>query len=84
MPPKAKKQRTVADENRTFNDEWKVDFFFSLRETDNLPMCVICGNTVSVLKKLNLERHYSTHHKMQFDKRIFQIMIVEKLSMKGD
>lgn len=43
-----------------FNKDWEEELFFKLvREKC---VCLICGSTVAVSKRHNVERHYSTNH----------------------
>ena len=44
----AKKQK-VTEENRMFNVSWELDFVFTL--SNDKPVCLICQNSISVLKK---------------------------------
>ena len=44
-----------------FNDGWEEDFFFTFFK--NKCLCLICGTTVAVLKRHNVERHFKTCHK---------------------
>lgn len=53
-------QRLVDRENRRFNPEWTVNFFF--HEVQGKPICLICNNSVAVNKAANLKRHYTRSH----------------------
>lgn len=66
MPPPAK-IRKVDSENRQFLNDWKLQFFFILRESDKIPLCLICQDTVALCKSGNLKRHYDTKHKSGFE-----------------
>jgi len=57
---KEAKKRKITEENRTFHATWEMDFAFTV--TNGHPMCLICQNTISVLKKVNLQRHHTTLH----------------------
>src|SRR5271163_3834820 len=46
---------------RMFKDEWKEAYLFSIGE-EGKPICLVCGFCVSVTKKSNISRHYSTKH----------------------
>lgn len=48
------------NECRVFNEKWTEDYFFV--EVMGKPVCLVCGESLAVLKKANLERHYSTKH----------------------
>lgn len=56
--PEKRKKRTY---NYNFNDEWEEKYFFI--NFKNKCVCLICGSTVSVGKKSNIERHFTTVHK---------------------
>ena len=43
------KKRKVTEENRMFNASWELDFVFTL--SNDKPVCLICQNSISVLKK---------------------------------
>lgn len=57
-PPTRK--RKIGSENRSFNPNWQVYYFI---ERGGRPMCVICLETVSVMKEHNVKRHFETRHK---------------------
>ncbi|XP_054767064.2 SCAN domain-containing protein 3-like [Lytechinus pictus] len=64
-PPKKLKTDT-----RRFHDEWKIDFFFILPDGQNMkPTCLICGGTIAVIKRYDIQRHYNTKHKDTFEKK---------------
>ena len=48
---------------RTFLDEWRLAYFFCMRQKDRCPVCIICHKTVTECKKYNLERHFNTNHR---------------------
>lgn len=54
------KKRKVDQENRVFNQEWTEQFLFICNEKK--PLCLICQESISVVKKSNLKRHYETNH----------------------
>lgn len=54
------KKRKVNNERRVFLETWTEDYFFV--EVMGKPLCLVCGESLAVLKKANLERHYSTKH----------------------
>ncbi|XP_069476392.1 general transcription factor II-I repeat domain-containing protein 2-like [Ambystoma mexicanum] len=56
--PPLKKSRTYS---YTFMDEWEVQYFFT--RFKGKAICLICQASVSVGKKCNLERHFTTVHK---------------------
>ena len=55
------KKRKVGDENTSFNEKWKLDYFFTLGK--DKAVCLSCSDSVSVLKEYNIERHYETNYK---------------------
>lgn len=54
------KKRKVDAECRSFQKKWTNDYFFV--EVESKPVCLVCGVALAVMKKSNLERHYSTKH----------------------
>ncbi|XP_074045122.1 LYR motif-containing protein 9 isoform X1 [Macrotis lagotis] len=54
------KKRKVDAEGRSFQEKWTNDYFFV--EVKGKPVCLVCGNALAVMKKANLERHYSSKH----------------------
>lgn len=54
------KKRKVDAENRMFNDEWTLSYFFI--EHFERSVCLICQETVAVKKVSNIKRHYETRH----------------------
>ena len=54
------KKRKVDSECRVFQEKWTDDYFFV--EVRGRPVCLVCGESLAVMKKTNLERHYSTKH----------------------
>lgn len=57
------KRRKVDDECRVFKEEWGFKYFFVQSLSKNgKAICVICNDTVAVMKEYNLRRHYETQH----------------------
>ena len=54
------KKRKVDAECRVFQEKWTNDFFFV--EVKGKPVCLVCGEALAVMKKANVERHYSSKH----------------------
>lgn len=54
------KKRKVDSECRVFNKEWTTKYFFT--EVRSKAVCLICQETVAVLKEYNISRHFSTKH----------------------
>jgi len=61
--PLPKNARTVSDENRRFNTEWELDFFFI--EKEGRCCCLLCNKIITVMKRSNLERHYRLLHSLK-------------------
>nr|XP_054593491.1 SCAN domain-containing protein 3-like [Nothobranchius furzeri] len=59
----ASKKRKVDSENRAFNPEWTESFLFVLPTGGTKPVCLICSETVALIKSGNVKRHYETKHK---------------------
>ncbi len=57
------KKRKVDSENRAFNPEWTDSFMFILPTGSTKPVCLICSETVALIKSGNVKRHYETKHK---------------------
>lgn len=53
-------KRRVDCENRQFKEEWTECYAFILPPTSARPMCLICQETVALVKSGNLKRHYET------------------------
>jgi len=59
-----RKKRKVEAENRQFLAEWTDLYCFTLpNRVGALPVCLICQQTVAIIKSSNLKRHYETKHK---------------------
>lgn len=54
------RKRKVDDECRSFKDEWTPKYFFILFK--DKPLCLICNETIAVIKEFNLQRHFKTKH----------------------
>uniref|UniRef100_A0A3Q1CR85 HAT C-terminal dimerisation domain-containing protein n=1 Tax=Amphiprion ocellaris TaxID=80972 RepID=A0A3Q1CR85_AMPOC len=53
-------KRKIDTENRRFNPAWTDIFVFTLPERLNAkPLCLICHESLSVIKEYNLRRHYT-------------------------
>uniref|UniRef100_A0A9J8DFF8 SPIN-DOC-like zinc-finger domain-containing protein n=1 Tax=Cyprinus carpio carpio TaxID=630221 RepID=A0A9J8DFF8_CYPCA len=57
------KKRKVDSENRAFNQEWTDSYMFILPTGSSKPVCLICSETVAIIKSGNVKRHYETKHK---------------------
>lgn len=59
------KKRKIADECRVFQEKWTELYCFV--NIKNKPVCLICNETVSVMKEYNLKRHYDAKHASKMD-----------------
>lgn len=59
------KKRKVDSECRVFNIKWTSDYLFV--ESNNMLVCLVCSQSVSVKKEFNVRRHYQTQHAAKFD-----------------
>ena len=58
------KKRKLADEGRVFNEEWLKNYF--MLEKNGKPLCLVCKQTIAVMKEYNVKQHYETLPKMQY------------------
>lgn len=59
-----KKKRKVESENRQFQLEWTDLYCFTTpNRVGAVPVCLICTQTVAIVKSSNIKRHYETKHK---------------------
>jgi len=58
------KKRKLQEENRSFNDEWLLDYFVTPNTTlkGAGSICLICKESISVNKEYNVKRHYESKH----------------------
>lgn len=56
------KKRKVDTENRAFKEEWTDAYLFVLSKDGTKPVCLICSETVALVKSGNVKRHYETKH----------------------
>ena len=54
------RKRKVDSECRAFNDRWIRGHLFILSK--DVPVCLVCTQSVAVSKEFNIKRHYETHH----------------------
>ena len=59
---KPDKKRKVDSKNREFKTEWTDKYAFVLPVGSTKPMCLICNETVALVKSGNVKRHYETKH----------------------
>ena len=48
----ARKRRTIAEENRRFQDRWEEEYFF-VQDRKNC-LCLLCDLVITVVKKNNV------------------------------
>ena len=59
-----RKKRKIDSESCPYREEWGVKYFFV--HSSDKAVCVICNETVAVLKEYNMKRHYETKHQKEF------------------
>ena len=65
MSEPARKKRKIEDENRQFKEEWTTKYF--MQHFNGAAICLICRESVKVMKDFNCKRHYETKHASAFD-----------------
>ena len=55
------KKRKVDSKCRKFQARWEMQYFF--KEVKGKCVCLICNETVAVVKEYNVQRHFETKHK---------------------
>ncbi len=60
---KCAKKTQVDLENRVFKDDWAEKYAFILPQSSTKPTCLICTETVGVMKSGNVKRHYDAKHR---------------------
>ena len=61
-----KNKRKLDQENRIFQSKWEAEYLFI--EFKGKPMCLVCLETLAVMKDFNLSRYYNTLHKVKYEK----------------
>ena len=59
------KKRKVDNESRVFQEKWTNDYFFI--QIKDKPMCLLCSESVSVMKEYNVKRHYISKHSSLYE-----------------
>ena len=75
------KKRKIDCEGRVFNSEWCTKYFVIPHNQGVI--CLVCQNTVAVIKENNINRHYTTKHSFQLDKIVGQARIDKIEQMKN-
>ncbi|XP_056639748.1 general transcription factor II-I repeat domain-containing protein 2-like [Diorhabda sublineata] len=60
------KKRKIDSECRKFKDQWNIQYF--VIESSNKALCLICNESISVLKEYNIKPHYETKHFQNYSK----------------
>ena len=53
------------NESRVFQEKWTNDYFFI--QIKDKPMCLLCSESVSVMKEYNVKRHYISKHSSLYE-----------------
>ena len=56
------KKRKIDSENREFHLEWTNLFLFELDGFSKKPKCLLCSETIALIKSSNVKRHFETKH----------------------
>ena len=59
-----KRKRKIDNECRQFQSEWSLKYFFI--KSGEKALCVICNETVAVMKDYNLRRHHESKHQEKY------------------
>ena len=65
MNTPVRRKRKYCDENRVFNEQRNMQYLFI--ESNGKPLCLICQETISVVKEYNLKRHCKSRHETKYD-----------------
>ena len=72
------KKRKISDESRVFQEKWSNNYFFI--QVKEKAICLICQESIAVMKEYNLKRHYGTKHAAKYDMIQGQLRI-DKLAL---
>ena len=56
------KRRKFDNENRLFKEEWIEPYAFILPTASSNPHCLICSQSIALVKSSNLKPHYESKH----------------------
>ncbi|XP_045678765.1 general transcription factor II-I repeat domain-containing protein 2-like isoform X1 [Phyllostomus hastatus] len=59
-------KRKIDAEGRQFNDRWESEYMFVFQGEN--PVCLLCYETISVIKEYNVRRHFETKHGTKYAK----------------
>ena len=69
----AVKKRKIYDEVRFFNSEWCSKYL--VVQHNQGVVCLVCQNTIALMKEYNVKRHYAAKHSSQFDEILGQARV---------
>lgn len=81
MTKKAQK-RKVDSECRTFKEQWNVKYF--VIEFGSKALCLICKESIAVLKEYNICRHYETKHTTKYSNYTGNLRLDKFIYLKRD
>ncbi|CAH1105999.1 unnamed protein product [Psylliodes chrysocephalus] len=64
MAASTSRKRKVTDEHRSFQEKWTNLYLFVC--VGEKPVCLVCNESVSVMKEYNIKRHYDSKHSSKF------------------
>lgn len=64
MASKENRKRKFEEKVRYFQEKWSYQYFFI--ENKNKAICLICNESVAVIKEYNIKRHYDTKHSEKY------------------
>ena len=59
-----KRSWSACEQTRAFNEKWEQEFFVTLNADNSSVSCLICGQSISGLKRSNLQRHFKAKHSL--------------------
>jgi len=65
-------KRKIYQERRAFQEKWGYAYFFTY--SNSPPICLICKQSVSVIKEYNIKRHYDINHGKIYDKFVEKLL----------
>lgn len=80
MAASTSRKRKVTDEHRSFQDKWTHLYLFVC--VGEKPICLVCNESISVVKEYNIKRHYESKHSSKFAHLQGQIRIDKVEALK--
>ena len=71
----AAKKKKIDDEGRVLSSEWCSKYL--VVPHNHGVVCLVCQNTITVMKEYNVTLHYTTKHSSQFDEILGQARVVK-------